>query len=79
MSEQPLEPTDPKSETEQPPEPTDPKSELKKLGTGRPVNDVLLWEQMEEDRMDKGIRTLTKVADEKEAKRRAQQGEPPQE
>jgi hypothetical protein len=50
MSEQPPEPTPA-------PKPADAKSELKKLGTGRPVNDALLWEQMEEDRMDKMIET----------------------
>jgi hypothetical protein len=51
------------------------KSELKKLGTGQAVNSELLWEQMEESRMDKAIATLDKLL----AKRRAaqQQGQAP--
>jgi hypothetical protein len=52
------------SESTPPPEPTpesDSKSELKKLGTGQEVNDALLWEQMEEDRMDKMIATGEKA------------------
>jgi hypothetical protein len=46
MSNEPT-PQDPKSD----------KSELKKLGTGQPIDEVALWAQMEEDRLDKILAT----------------------
>ncbi len=54
------------------------KSEIKKLGTGQPIDHGKLWEQMEEDRMDRLIRVAELRAAEWQAKQaEGKGGEPP--
>ncbi len=49
----------------------DPKSELNKMGTGQQIDHAKMWEQMDESRLDKALRSCDRLIAEREAEEAA--------